>query len=183
MTGQIFLCIFFCFPCIGPISSVNMFPCHISVTWSKSRTLNQYNPITEINLHIFAEAAYWFHIILSLWYYLKSLVNPLLYWIYFRKYKYISIFYRFAKLRWHLLPWWRHQMETFSALLSLSVGNSPVTGEFPAQDQWRRALMVSLICARINGWVNNREAGDLRCHCTHYDISYVHGRQEPISLT
>ena len=31
------------------------------------------------------------------------------------------------------LPSWRHQMETFSALLALCVGNSPVTGEFPSQ--------------------------------------------------
>ena len=29
--------------------------------------------------------------------------------------------------------WWRHQMETFSALLIICAGNSPVTGEFPAQ--------------------------------------------------
>ena len=29
--------------------------------------------------------------------------------------------------------WWRHQKETFSALLALCVGNSPVTGELPAQ--------------------------------------------------
>ena len=29
--------------------------------------------------------------------------------------------------------WWRHQMETFSALLALCVGNSPITGEFPTQ--------------------------------------------------
>ena len=29
--------------------------------------------------------------------------------------------------------WWRHQMETFSALLALCAGNSPVTGDFPAQ--------------------------------------------------
>ena len=28
--------------------------------------------------------------------------------------------------------------------------------------QWRGALMFSLICAWINGYVNNREAGDLR---------------------
>ena len=28
--------------------------------------------------------------------------------------------------------------------------------------QWRGALMISLICVWINGWVNNREAGDLR---------------------
>ena len=27
--------------------------------------------------------------------------------------------------------WWRHQMEAFSALLALCVGNSPATGEFP----------------------------------------------------
>ena len=32
-----------------------------------------------------------------------------------------------------VFSWWRHQMETFSALLALCAGNSPVTGEFPAQ--------------------------------------------------
>ena len=30
--------------------------------------------------------------------------------------------------------------------------------------QWREALMFSMICAWTNGWVNNREAGDLRRH-------------------
>ena len=30
-------------------------------------------------------------------------------------------------------PWWRPQMKTFSALLAICVGNSPVSGEFPAQ--------------------------------------------------
>ena len=30
-------------------------------------------------------------------------------------------------------PWWRHEMETFSALLTLCAGNSPATGEFPSQ--------------------------------------------------
>ena len=29
--------------------------------------------------------------------------------------------------------WWRHQMETFSALLAICAGNSPVPGEFPSQ--------------------------------------------------
>ena len=33
----------------------------------------------------------------------------------------------------HPITWWRHQMETFSALLAFCAGNSPVTGEFPAQ--------------------------------------------------
>ena len=40
----------------------------------------------------------------------------------------------------------------------------------PSKGQWRGALMFTLICARINGWVNNREAGDLRCNRAHYDV-------------
>ena len=39
----------------------------------------------------------------------------------------------------------------------------------PHKGQWRGALMFSLICARINGWVNNREVGDLRSNRVHYD--------------
>ena len=39
----------------------------------------------------------------------------------------------------------------------------------PHKGQWRRALMFPLIYALVYGWVNNREAGDLRCHCAHYD--------------
>ena len=30
--------------------------------------------------------------------------------------------------------------------------------------------VFSLICASINGWVNNGEAGDLRCHHVQYDV-------------
>ena len=32
-----------------------------------------------------------------------------------------------------IVPWFRHQMEKLSALLAFCPGNSPVTGEFPAQ--------------------------------------------------
>ena len=42
------------------------------------------------------------------------------------------------------------------------IHRSPVN--FPHKGQWRGALMFSLICVWINGWVNNREAGDLRRH-------------------
>ena len=34
-------------------------------------------------------------------------------------------------------------------------------------------LMFSLICTRINGWVNNGEAGDLRRHRAHYDVTVM----------
>ena len=48
-------------------------------------------------------------------------------------------------------------METFSALLTICAGNSAVAGEFPAQS-----------------WVlNNREAGDLRRHRAHYDVTVM----------
>ena len=40
----------------------------------------------------------------------------------------------------------------------------------PHKGQWRGALMFSVICPWINGWVNNRNAGDLRCHSAHYDV-------------
>ena len=66
--------------------------------------------------------------------------------------------------------WWRHQIKTFSALRVLCAGNSPVTGDSQHKGQWRGALMSSVICAWINGWVNNCEAGDLRRHCAHYDV-------------
>ena len=59
-------------------------------------------------------------------------------------------------------------MEIFSALLAFCAGNSPVTGEFPTQRPVTRNFDVSLICTRMNGWVNNHEPGDLRCHRAHY---------------
>ena len=67
-------------------------------------------------------------------------------------------------------PWWRYQMDTFSALLALCAGNSPVTGEFPHKGKWRGALMFSFICVWVNGWINNSEAGVLRRHPAHYDV-------------
>ena len=39
--------------------------------------------------------------------------------------------------------------------------------------QWRRALMCSLICVWINGWVNNREAGDLGRYRAHYVVTVM----------
>ena len=43
----------------------------------------------------------------------------------------------------------------------------------PHKGQWCGGLMFSLICAWINGWVNNREAGDLRRHRAHCDVTVV----------
>ena len=69
--------------------------------------------------------------------------------------------------------WWRHQMETFSALLAICAGNSPVPVNSQHKGQWRGALVFSLICTRINAWVNNGEAGDLRRNRGHYDVTVM----------
>ena len=51
------------------------------------------------------------------------------------------------------------------------IHRSPVNS--PHKGQWRGALMFSLICVWINGWVNNREAGRLRRNRTHYDVTVM----------
>ena len=51
------------------------------------------------------------------------------------------------------------------------IHRSPVNS--PHKGQWRGALMFLLICVWINGWVNNREAGDLRRYRGHYDVSVM----------
>ena len=51
--------------------------------------------------------------------------------------------------------WWRHQMETFSALLAICAGNSPVPGEFPAQRPvtWSFDVFFDL---RPNKWLSQQ---------------------------
>ena len=55
---------------------------------------------------------------------------------------------------------------------------------FPHKGLWRGALVFSLICAWISGWVNNRKADDLRHHRAHYDVTvmwkvYTHSAYPP----
>ena len=68
---------------------------------------------------------------------------------------------------WGRNAWWRHQMETFPLYWTFVRGIHRLPANSPHKCQSRGALMLSLICAWINGWVNNREAGDLRRHRRH----------------
>ena len=66
-------------------------------------------------------------------------------------------------IKWkHFPPYW-----PFSQGIHRWPVNSPHKG------QWRGASMFSLICAWINGWVNNREADDLRRNRAHYDVTVM----------
>ena len=51
------------------------------------------------------------------------------------------------------------------------IHRSPVNS--PHKGQWRGTLTFFFICAWMNGWVNTREAGDLRRHRAHYDVTVM----------
>ena len=60
---------------------------------------------------------------------------------------------------------------TFLRMMTSSNGNIlRVTGPLGGEFTGHRSQMFCLICAWINAWVNNREAGDLRRHRAHYDV-------------
>ena len=46
--------------------------------------------------------------------------------------------------------------------------------------QWHGALMFSFICVWMNGWVNNRKAGDLRRYRAHYDVTVMQAANNEI---
>ena len=62
------------------------------------------------------------------------------------------------KFRNHQEPWWRHQMETFSALLALCEGNSPVSGEFTPQRPVTRSFDL-FFYLRLNKQLNKQSRG------------------------
>ena len=74
-------------------------------------------------------------------------------------------------------------IETFSALLAPCAGNSPATDEFPSQRPVTRSFDVFLNLTSTNGLVNNREAGDLRLHHAHYDVTVmIHKYREGFAM-
>ena len=73
---------------------------------------------------------------------------------------------------------WKHfpRYWPFVRGIHWSLVNSPHKG------QWRGALMLSLIRAWINGWVNNGEACDLKRHRAHHDVTVMWSMWEGQSL-
>ena len=97
-----------------------------------------------------------------------------------------------------LLPWWRHQMETFSALLPICTGNSPVPGEFPTQKPVTRSFDVFFdlrsnkrLSKQWRGWWFETESyplwrhrnvhGRIRCSTSHHSM-YPQNSMTPLSL-
>ena len=64
-------------------------------------------------------------------------------------------------------------MINFSALLAICAGNLPVPGDFPAQRPVARSFDVFFDLHPNKRRVNNDEAGDLRRHRGHYDVTVI----------
>ena len=80
--------------------------------------------------------------------------------------------------------WWRHQMETFSALLAICAGNSPVPGEFPSQRPVTRSFDVFFdLCPnkRLSrqswGWWFETPSGSLWRHSNDRISARLHYRE------
>ena len=78
----------------------------------------------------------------------------------------------YSKMHLSRATWWRYQMETFSALLALCAGNSPVTGEFPKQRPATRSFGVffnlhrnKLLCQQKWVWWFETPSCSLWRHC------------------
>ena len=87
------------------------------------------------------------------------------------------------------VPWWRHQMETFSALLALCAGNSSVTGEFPAQcpetrsfDDFFGLRLNKHLCKQSWGWWFETPSRSLWRHCNGQVMQFVPYNMQAVVL-
>ena len=105
-----------------------------------------------------------------------------------RKHKNI---YVFSIISWPSddFAWWRHRMETCSALLALCTGNSPVTGEFPSQMPVTRSFYVFFDLRLIKpsskqswGWWFETLSRPLWRHCNGYMKSLLMDDNESFNL-
>ena len=96
-----------------------------------------------------------------------------------------------AALQWLKHSWWRHQMETFSALLAFCAGNSPINGEFPTQRPVTWSFDISfdlLLNKRLSkqswGWWFETPSCPLWRHCNDINQEFVCTKDTPyLTLT
>ena len=101
----------------------------------------------------------------------------------------IYIASRYMDTEFAKVTWWRHQMETFSALLALCARDSPLSSEFPSQRPATRSFDV-FFYFRLNKWLSKQStrrwfetpSRSLWHHCnvTH-ELLTMHVQQHPFS--
>ena len=80
-----------------------------------------------------------------------------------------------SQCQWNSLEvWWRHRMETFSVLLTLCLGNSPVGHRWIPFSKTSEAERWYFLVLRLNtARTNSRDAGGLGHHRAHYDVTVM----------
>ena len=91
---------------------------------------------------------------------------------------YCNIFLTNSEPMLKISPWAILMMTSTSGNISRVTGNlwEEFIGPrwiFSQKGQWHGPLMFSLISVWINGWVNNREAGDVRRYRAHYGVTVM----------
>ena len=88
------------------------------------------------------------------------------------------------------ISWWRHQMETFSALLAICAGNSPVPGEFPIQRPVTRSFDVYFdlrpnkrLSKQSLGWWFETLSPPLWRHCNAVSVNNIRIGTSQVSST
>ena len=96
------------------------------------------------------------------------------------KHRYSRILLWHDPIWWDIESWWRHQMETFSALLAICAGNSPVSGEFPAQRSVTRSFdvlfdlrLIKRLSKHSWGWWFEMPSHPLWCHCNDTSLQWL----------
>ena len=95
--------------------------------------------------------------------------------IFFRTFDHLILSFFSTQLYHEDVIKWKHFPRYWAFVRGIH--GSPVNS--PHKGQWRGALMFTLICVWINGCVNNREAGDLRCYCAHYGVTVMPCTSQP----
>ena len=100
---------------------------------------------------------------------LSANTNPVIQWIIWQYPRAGCILWHYPAISHYDVIKWKHFPHHWPFVRGIH--RSPVNS--PHKGQWRGALMFSLICVWINGWVNNREAGDLSRYHAHYDVTVM----------
>ena len=112
------------------------------------------------------------HVIMS-WYRWLSAKRSKMHW----KYCNFALSHRYGKA-FHIFPFVRRHDDVIKRKnfprnwpFVWGIDRYPVNSH--QNGQWCTALMFFFISAWTNGWVNNWDASDLRCHHVHYDITVM----------
>ena len=128
---------------------------HLEMSWKKAAILSR--PQWVQLFHMMRQLGSW--------------IRPEMTWTHGMQWRNVLMWPSFKKINTLQTVWWHHQMDTFSTLLALWAGNSPVTGEFPAQIPVNRGfdvfidLRVKQLSKQSWRWWFETPSRSLWCHC------------------